>query len=149
MKSTLKSVRLGSIVGLVICSNALAQGEDFLSQSKEAESRGDNQAAIQLYQSAIIYAPATIEPYLGIAKFYAVNTQLDLAEKYFNIVLELDPANPTAHMKLALLALNQGDVESAEARHEILVEACAPACPEATELRDAISAHGASAMAID
>ena len=149
MKSTLKLAWLGSIVGLVIGSNTFAQGEDFLSLSQEAESRGDNQAAIQLYQSAIIYAPAMIEPYLGIAEFYAVNVQPDLAEKYFNIALELDPANPSALMGLALLALNQDEVESAEARHEILVSACAPACPEAAELRAAIIAYGASAMAVD
>jgi len=149
MKHTLKSVLLGSLIGLAASPGAAAQAEDFLRQAEDAQSRGDDLTAIQLYQSAIIYAPATIEPYLGIAEYYSDSDQLDLAEKYFDIALELDPANPSAHKGLALLSLAQGDVAGAEAHHEILVEACAPACPEAAQVRDAIRANGSSAMVVD
>ncbi len=149
MNLTWKSALMGSVIALAISGNALAQTEDYMRRAEEAATRGDSLSAIQLYQSAIIYAPATIEPYLGIAEFYSNSVQQDLAEKYFDIALELDPANPIAHKGLALIALSQGDVEGAEARHEILNEACAAACPEAAEVRDAISANASSPMVVD
>lgn len=149
MNPTLKSALIGSFIALAISGNAHAQTEDYMRRAEEAVTRGESLTAIQLYQSAIISAPATIEPYLGIAEFYAYSEQPDLAEKYFDIALELDPANPPALKGLALVALSQGDVEAAEARHEILVEACAPSCPEAAEVRSAISANASSAVATE
>lgn len=144
-----RSALLGSLIALAIGSNAFAQAEDYLRQAEEAVSRGDDPAAIQLYQSAIIYAPATIAPYIGIAEYFADNNRLDSAEIYFGIALEMEPAQPSALKGLGLLALEHGDVEGAEARHDILMEACAPACPEAAELRNAINTYSPSAVTVD
>jgi cytochrome c-type biogenesis protein CcmH/NrfG len=148
MKRTLKSALLGSLLAFAAVGIAHAQAEDFLDRARAAEINGDIVSATQLYQSAIIYGSAMVEPYIGIAEFYAGNAEPNLAEKYFDIALELDPANPTALKGLGMLDLAEGDVEGAQARHEILVEACAPQCPEAAELRDAIASHGSSAMAV-
>ena len=147
MNLALRSALFGTLIALAIAPGAHAQAGDYLRRAEEAVSRGDGLAAIQLFQSAIIYAPAVPEPYMGIAAYYAGNDQAELAEKYFGIALEMDPANPTVLKALALLALSQGDVAGAEARHQILVEACAPICPEAAQIRDAISSHASSAMA--
>jgi tetratricopeptide (TPR) repeat protein len=154
MNRTLKSALFGSLIALAASPAIAAQADvfeadDFLRQAEDAERRGDDRSAEQYYQSAIIYAPATIAPYLGIAEFYSDGDELDLAKKYFDIALWLDPANPPAHKGLALLSLAQGDIADAEFHHEILVEACAPACPEAAEVRDAISANASSAMVVD
>ncbi len=145
----LRSVLLGTLIAMAILGHAHAQDNDYLGRAVDAANRGDSLSAIQLFQSAIIHAPATPEPYIGIAGYYAENDQAALAEKYFGIVLEMDPANPPALKGLALIALSQDDIAGAEAHHEILVEACAPLCPEAAELRDAIASHDSSAMAVD
>jgi len=63
------------------------------------------------------------------------------------MALGLEPANPPALKGLALLALAEGDIEGARARHDVLVEACAPACPEEAEVRSAIAANGAAPVA--
>jgi Flp pilus assembly protein TadD len=149
MNLALKSALLGTLIALSVLNHAQAQGLDYLRQAEEAASRGEGLVAIQLFQSAIIHSPSAPEPYIGIAAYYAGNDQAALAEKYFGIALEMDPANPTVLKALALLALSRGDVADAEARHQILVEACAPVCPEEAQIRGAISAHAAAAMAGD
>jgi len=127
-----------------------AEAQDFLQRAEEAANRGERLSAIQLFQSAIIYAPKTIEPYLGIADFYAQTDEPALAEIYYGMALGLEPANPPALKGLGLVALARGDIEEAAANHEILLEACAPRCPEAAELRTAINQSGADpAVAVD
>lgn len=149
LRKSFKYLLLGALALGVVPGSASAQAEQFLQEAEEAASRGENLTALHLFQSAIIYAPRETEPYLGIAEFYAETDQADLAEKYFGMALGLEPANPPALRGLALLALAEGDVEGAEAHHRILVEACAPQCPEEDEVRRAITANESSAMAAD
>lgn len=113
--------------------------EQYLRDADTAARRGDRVAALQLYQSAIIYSPAEPEPYNRLAEFYAMADESDMAGKYFGIALDVDPANPLALKGLALLALAAGDVELARAHHQILVQACGPACPEAAEIEAALA----------
>ena len=89
MNRTLKSALFGSLIALAASPAIAAQADDFeaddfLRQAEDAISRGDDRSAEQYYQSAIIYAPATIAPYLGIAEFYSDSDELDLAKKYFD-----------------------------------------------------------------
>jgi Flp pilus assembly protein TadD len=147
--SALKSVLLGAAMALGLANAGQAQTADYLAQAEEAARAGDDNAAIQLFQSAIIHSPSIPEPYIGIGDFYFGQDQVALAEKYFGIALEMDPANPSASKALALLALRQDDVAGAEAHLQILMESCAPACPEAAEVGDAIDAHSAEARAGD
>ena len=107
--------------------------------AEAASLRGDLVAAIQLYQSAIIFAPADPGSYIALARLHAANGQPELAEKYFGIALDLDPAYAPALKGLALLALAQGDRASAQARHDLLVRACGAACPETGEVAQALS----------
>ncbi len=90
----------------------------------------------------MIAAPRTPEPYLEIAEFYAAGGDWILSRKYFAIALELEPASPIALKGLAFAALALGDVASAQTQLDILNEACAPACVEAAEVGNAITAHG-------
>jgi Flp pilus assembly protein TadD len=149
MNLALRSALFGTLIALAILNHAHAQALDYLHRAEEAAGHGDGLAAIQLFQSAIIYAPATPEPYIGIAGYYSANGQTELAEKYFDIALEMDPANPPALRGLALIALGRGDIAGAEARHRILVEACAPICPEAAEVQGAINSHAPSVLAVE
>ena len=109
--------------------------------AEAAAARGDAVAAVQLYHSAMIHAPLEPAPYVAIAEFYAGSDQPVLAEKYFLIALDLEPVQPRALMGLALLALAAGDRAGAEARHDLLMRACA-SCPETTQLAHALGTTG-------
>jgi Flp pilus assembly protein TadD len=111
-----------------------------LRDAEAASQRGDLIAAIQLYQSAIIFAPTNPVSYNALAQLHAANGQPELAEKYYGIVLDLDPANAPALKGLALLALANGDRAAAHARHQVLLRACGQTCPETGEVAQALGA---------
>ena len=113
--------------------------ERLLTDATKAAERGDDVAALQLFQAAIVHGAATAEPYLGIAKFHAENNEPGLAERYYGTVLELDPANPAALNGLGLLELAKGNRAAAEARYALLVRACGQTCPEAVQLNQALN----------
>ena len=119
--------------------------ESLLRDAQAAGQRGDQTAAIQLYQSAIIFAPLDPGPYNALALLHGTSDQPELAEKYYGITLDLDPANPTALKGLALLELAAGNRASAEARHDILVRSCGQACPETIQVAQALMAGPAPA----
>jgi Flp pilus assembly protein TadD len=121
------------------------QAKAFLQQAENAAQRGDTLAAVQLYQSAIIFAPMDVDVYNQVAQFYASSKQPDMAEKYFDIALDVDPANPLALKGLALLDLAAGNLAGARAQHDLLVRACGESCPETAQVEKALSA-GASGV---
>lgn len=113
--------------------------ERLLTDATRAAERGDDVAALQLFQAAIVHGAATPEPYLGIARFHAENNEPGLAERYYGTVLELDPANAAALNGLGLLELAKGNRAAAEARYALLVRACGQTCPEAVQLNQALN----------
>jgi Tfp pilus assembly protein PilF len=114
--------------------------EMMLRDAQSAAARGDIAAALQLHHTAIIFAPAEPAAYNALAQLHANENQLELAQRYYTIALEIDPANPTALKGLALLELAAGDRASAEARHAILVRACGQTCPETIQVAQALMA---------
>jgi Tfp pilus assembly protein PilF len=114
--------------------------EMMLRDAQNAAARGDIAAALQLHHTAIIFAPAEPAAYNALAQLHARENQLELAQRYYTIALEIDPANPTALKGLALLELAAGDRASAEARHAILVRACGQTCPETIQVAQALMA---------
>ena len=54
--------------------------------------RGDKDAAVQLFQSAIIYAPNDPAPYAQLGRYYATTGQNELAAQFFNSALSVQPA---------------------------------------------------------
>jgi Flp pilus assembly protein TadD len=113
---------------------------DMLRQAEASAAAGDVLGATQLYQSAIIFAPTDPLPYIALAQFHAMNAEPDLGEKYYLIALELDPANARALAGMALLSLASGDRAGAQARHDLLVRACGPMCPETIQVAQALGA---------
>ncbi len=111
----------------------------FLAAATDAASRGDKDAAIQLFQSAIIYAPNNPMPYTRLGNFYAGSGQMDMASQYYNSALNVQPAYAPALQGLAMVALASGNRAGAEAQHNILLRACGPNCPETAEVGKALS----------
>jgi Flp pilus assembly protein TadD len=117
----------------------------FLSAAGDAAKRGDKDAAVQLFQSAIIYAPNDPAPYERLGAFYAQSGQSELAAQFFNSALNVQPAYAPALQGLALLALASGNRAGAQAQRDILVRACGATCPETAQVEKALkdSANGA------
>src|SRR5579871_3812524 len=96
----------------------------FLRSADDAVKGGDMDGAIQLYQSAIIYAPGDPVPYQRLAELYVRNSQMELARQYFALALDVQPAYAPALEGLALLDLATGNRAGAVQQHEVLLRAC-------------------------
>jgi tetratricopeptide (TPR) repeat protein len=110
----------------------------FLAAGDDASKSGDKDAAVQLYQSAIIYAPRDPVPYARLGHYYADTGQPELAAQFFNSALSVQPAYAPALEGLALLALAAGNRAGAQAQHDILVRACGATCPETAMVEKAM-----------
>lgn len=113
--------------------------DHFLKAAEEALKTGDKGSAVQLYQSAIIYAPEDPVPYQRLGEFYAKSGEAELAQRYFSIALDVQPAYAPALQGLALLDLARGDRAGALAQHDVLVHACGAACPETAQVEKALN----------
>jgi tetratricopeptide (TPR) repeat protein len=113
----------------------------FLQAAQSAVQSGDDQGAVELWQSAIIYAPADPLPYQRIAQFYAEKRQPELAQRYYSLALQVQPTYAPALQGLAMLDLAAGDRKGAMAQREVLIHACAT-CPETAQVEKALSEQG-------
>jgi Flp pilus assembly protein TadD len=111
----------------------------FLLAAETAVKIGDIDGAVQLYQSAIIYAPGDPVPYERLAEFYVQGGQAELAQRFFALALDVQPAYAPALRGLALLDLAAGDRVGAQAQHEILLHACGASCPETAQVEKALN----------
>jgi Flp pilus assembly protein TadD len=114
----------------------------FLAAAEDSIKRGDKDGAVQLFQSAIVYAPNDPVPYQKLADFYAGNGQGELASQFFNTALDVQPAFAPAIRGLALLALSSGNRAGAQAQHELLIRACGATCPETSQVEKALRDAG-------
>lgn len=112
----------------------------FLEQASESAKLGDLDAAAQLFQSAIIYAPSDPVPYHRLGQLYAQSGQRELAQQYFGLALNVEPAYAPALQGLALLDLAAGNRAGAEAQRDILLRACGASCPETAQVERALNA---------
>ena len=115
----------------------------FLQAADEAVRGGDSDGAIQLYQSAIIYAPGDPVPYVRLAEVYVHKGQSELAQQYFSLALDVQPAYAPALQGLALLDLATGDRAGAQLQHEVLLRACGATCPETAQVEKALNTGAA------
>jgi tetratricopeptide (TPR) repeat protein len=111
----------------------------FLREADQARQTGDADSAVQLYQSAIIYAPGDPVPYEKLAEYFVHSNQPELAQQYFNLALDVQPAYAPALQGLALLDLAAGNRAGAQAQHEILVRSCGANCPETAQVEKALN----------
>ncbi len=113
----------------------------FLMAAQTAVNIGDMDSAVQLYHSAIIYAPGDPVPYERLAEFYVQGGQSELAHQYFALALDVQPAYAPALRGIALLDLAAGDRAGAQAQHEVLLHACGVACPETAQVEKALNTN--------
>jgi len=113
----------------------------FLMAAQTAVNIGDMDSAVQLYQSAIIYAPGDPVPYERLAEFYVQGGQSELAHQYFALALDVQPAYAPALRGIALLDLAAGDRAGAQAQHEVLLHACGASCPETAQVEKALNTN--------
>ncbi|HEX3483995.1 MAG TPA: hypothetical protein VHT51_02980 [Micropepsaceae bacterium] len=111
----------------------------FLQAAEQAAKDGDMDGAIQLYQSAVIYAPGDPVPYERLAEFYVHVDQPELALRYFSLALDAQPAYAPALKGLALLDIAAGDRAGAQAQHELLMHSCGTSCPETAQVEKALN----------
>ena len=116
----------------------------FLDRAGESAKSGDVDAAAQFFQSAIIYAPLDPIPYHRLGQLYAQNGRRELAQQYFGLALNVEPAYAPALEGLALLDLAAGNRAGAEAQHNILLRACGASCPETAQVERALKAMPAN-----
>lgn len=137
------SMTIGSI-GFAAAEEAQALTEpQFLRSADDAIKGGDTEGAVQLYQSAIIYAPGDPVPYQKLAELYVRQSQLELARQYFALALDVQPAYAPALEGLALLDLATGNRAGAVAQHEVLLRACGATCPETAQVEKALNTGAA------
>jgi Tfp pilus assembly protein PilF len=113
----------------------------FLMAAQTAVNIGDMDSAVQLYHSAIIYAPGDPVPYERLAEFYVQGGQAELAHQYFALALDVQPAYAPALRGIALLDLAAGDRAGAQAQHEVLLHACGASCPETAQVEKALNTN--------
>jgi len=111
----------------------------FLEAAEDAVKGGDMEGAVQLFQSAIIYAPGDPVPYERLAEFYVHSGQQELAHQYFMLALDAQPAYAPALRGLALLDLAAGDRAGAQAQHDVLLHSCGANCPETAQVEKALN----------
>ena len=111
----------------------------FLAAADKAAKGGDRDGTIQLYQSAIVYAPSDPVPYERLAQFFVQNGELELAQRYFGLALDVQPAYAPALAGIAMLDIASGDRKGAQTQHEILLRACGAKCPETSQVEKALN----------
>ncbi len=117
---------------------AVLSEQYFLDRASESAKSGDLDAAAQFFQSAIIYAPLDPIPYHRLGQLYAQSGNRELAQQYFGLALNVEPAYAPALEGLALLDLAAGNRAGAEAQHNILLRACGATCPETAQVERAL-----------
>jgi tetratricopeptide (TPR) repeat protein len=138
------SVALVGSVGFAAAQEAQSLTEpQLLNSAADAIKGGDAEGAVQLYQSAMIYAPGDPVPYQKLAELYVRQSQLELARQYFSLALDAQPAYAPALEGLALLDLATGNRAGAVAQHEVLLRACGATCPETAQVEKALNTGAA------
>jgi len=103
---------------------ASPESNGFLTKAAAAEQRGDIPAAVQLLQSAIIYAPADTLPYDQLAGLYARTGRPNLARKYYDLALQIDPQDVAARQ--GVTQLDQASEDKNRTSAEGAQDAAAP-----------------------
>jgi Tfp pilus assembly protein PilF len=120
-------------------SEAAADQPQFLKAAEQAAKDGDMDGAVQLFQSAIIYAPGDPVAYERLAEFYVHSDSPEMAQRYFSLALDAQPAYAPALQGLALLNIAAGNRAGAQQQHEVLLHSCGAKCPETAQVEKALN----------
>jgi tetratricopeptide (TPR) repeat protein len=86
---------------------------DLIMQARQAQSRGDNELAVRLAQSAIVVGPDRTDTYDALGDVYVAQNQPDFARSYYNEALSIDPADAAAQKAIAALDHGASDQRAA------------------------------------
>jgi len=79
---------------------------DLMTEARQAQSRGDNELAVRLAQSAIVVGPDRSDTYDALGDVYVAQNEPDFARSYYNEALSIDPTDAAAQK--AITALDHG-----------------------------------------
>jgi tetratricopeptide (TPR) repeat protein len=86
---------------------------DLMTQARLAQSRGDNELAVRLAQSAIVVGPDRSDTYDALGDVYVAQNEPDFARSYYNEALSIDPADAAAQKAIAGLDHGASDQRAA------------------------------------
>jgi Tfp pilus assembly protein PilF len=86
-----------------------------VTQSRDAQSKGDTELALRLAQSAIVADPARPSSYDALADIYAATDAPDFARSYYETALSIDPTDIAAQKAIAALDRGANDKRAANA----------------------------------
>jgi len=75
-----------------------------LTQSQEAQVKGDTELALRMAQAAIVADPASTDAYVALGDLYARAGQSEYARSYYDAALQIDPQDAAALRAIAALA---------------------------------------------
>jgi tetratricopeptide (TPR) repeat protein len=86
---------------------------DLMAGARQAQSRGDDELAVRLAQSAIVVGPDRPDTYDALGDVYAAQNLPDFARSYYNEALSIDPADGAALKAIAALDHGASDQRAA------------------------------------
>ena len=89
---------------------------DLMTQARQAQSRGDNELAVRLAQSAIVVGPDRSDTYDALGDVYTAQNQPDFARSYYNEALSIDPGDAAALKAIAALDHGASDQRAANSQ---------------------------------
>jgi Flp pilus assembly protein TadD len=105
-------------------------------------SAGRAEAAVAPLQRAITANPRNGAAFTYLARAYDLAGDLPRAHKYFDLALEVEPADRLALSWGGQVDIRQGNLAAAEAKLGRLAELCARGCPSLDELKVALDTRG-------
>ena len=82
---------------------AASDPASLLDQAREAQGKGDLELAFRLTQAAIVADPSLPSSYVALGDLYSTQGQADYARTYYELALEIDPADAAAQRAEAAL----------------------------------------------
>jgi len=86
---------------------------DLMTQARQAQSRGDNELAVRLAQSAIVAGSDRADTYDALGDVYVAQNEADFARSYYNEALSVDPTDAAAQKAIAALDHGASDQRAA------------------------------------
>ncbi len=86
-----------------------------VTQSRDAQSKGETELALRLAQAAIVADPARPSSYDALADIYAASNAPDAARSYYEEALLIDPTDMPAQKAIAALDRGANDKRAANA----------------------------------
>jgi Tfp pilus assembly protein PilF len=99
---------------------------------------GEGPRAKRLLEAAIVAAPANARALAQLGRYYQSQNQRDLARKYYQFALAVEPTEPDALLGAGKIDLADGKADGAKDKLRILRLSC-PTCTQTADLAAALN----------